>query len=75
MKTRTPTTRNAARLHIAEGSTKDKNRWLVEAVLEFCLTLDDASVQITKSLELISDRLSDIEKRLQNVESAIDGSE
>lgn len=71
---RKSTTKNAARLHISEGVQHDssEHRWLVEAIIELCLTIDDSTEQIKDAINRVGDNVGEVEKRLKNVEAAID---
>ncbi len=75
--TRTTAIKKAARLVIATGVTKHAlldpdQRWIVEAILELCLTIDDSTESITAAINRVGDHLADVHKNIKQVEAAID---
>lgn len=76
-------TKSVGRIHILnhamdkEQRQKDQQiRWLTEAIIELCITIDDAAEQISgaikESRDLIVKRVEDVNVSIQNVEKAVD---
>jgi uncharacterized protein Yka (UPF0111/DUF47 family) len=60
-----------------EGVTKHAvldpdQRWIVEAIIELCLTIEDSAELIEQAVNRVGDHLQDVHKNIKQVEAAID---